>query len=164
MIWLTTPMQQRSKSRHACLRLAKRHCAAPAAGRWSQYNSCKGNVRFVGYGACRRTAWQDRLYPIRRFRSMKRPSCSDDQWSSLRKQVFAPRINVILTYVSGGASSSPTIYVSFASRLHVIATKRAVRRTRVFKRRTLQHSVTPCRGASRRRPLQSAYLLDRRSI
>ena len=33
--------------------------------------------------------------------------------------------------------------------MHVIATKRAVRRTRVFKRRTLQHSVTPCGGSSR---------------
>ena len=42
--------------------------AAPAAGRWSQYNSCKGNVRFVGYGACRRTAWLKRVFSISRFR------------------------------------------------------------------------------------------------
>ena len=57
-----------------------------------------------------------------------------------------PMLLMIQRPAAGGASPSPTIYVSFASRLHVIATKRAVRRTRVFKRRTLQHSVTPCRA------------------
>ena len=67
----------------------------PAAGRWLIKSVGWGDVRFVGYGACRRTAWQDRLYPIRRFRSMKHPSFSDDQWSSLRKQAFAPRFGVI---------------------------------------------------------------------